>query len=355
MVNIFVIEYEGGRYFVATSDTQAVDYETIDCEWLGDNQPLNIIKRHANCSQDDVDKCTIYHMYHKGIDNVRGGRFTNDQIQVEDLDFIREEFTTIKKYMAIKQKPAQSDIGTFINSISSLFSSNKENKETTEIKEVKEVRFNLPTPTQPINIVRPNINDALLGLNVGGVEFLTCKTVSEYLPRLKEEPENTYIRNNVVYYFYDRDPSYFRDILFWTRYGDVRLTQGNKLHYYMIDMAHFGVNLFELVTPFNKTIVTELPPNNILKNHYCIADNSSLNNIIMGVSHLRGIDIINSKLHEIVTQFGNHVFVRQPGKKTTELKLIDVKNIITNNIFGGLSANNYFIHMEEARMVVYWV
>lgn len=349
MVNIFVIEYEGGRYFVASSDNKVIDYDNVDCPWLGDAKPVGVIKKHANCTLDDVDKCTIYHMYHRDIDKVRGGRFTEDQIREEDLDYIKSEFEKIKSYIEHKNK-SNIDLGKIVTSITSLLPIMKGKEKDKDEK--KRVRF---SETVTETIIPPRINDNLIGINVGGKEFVSSYRMTDVLPLLKIESDDTYTKNNIVYKFFDKDPLYFKDILFWARYGDIKMSPTNVVRYLIKDFIYFGVDPFLLNVPFNKTIIYELPPNNIIKHKFCVANNSLLNS--PANEYLKGVDMMSSsisKIKEHISQFGTYIFLRTPYKKNLEADLDYVADTVAKKILGKGSYYNFYMFREADRMVIFW-
>jgi hypothetical protein len=92
MVTVYVLGCEKGKYYVGTSDK--MEFKMQDhfdvysggewLEWTFLYKPICVIELHHNCDKYDVDKYTFMYMDLYGIDNVRGGSFTEVDLDEQD-------------------------------------------------------------------------------------------------------------------------------------------------------------------------------------------------------------------------------------------------------------------------------
>ena len=85
-VTIYIIKCHQGKYYVGKSRNYeqriVAHFEGSGSEWTKLHKPIEIIETHPNCDDYDEDKYVIKTMKEHGIDNVRGGTFS--QINLDD-------------------------------------------------------------------------------------------------------------------------------------------------------------------------------------------------------------------------------------------------------------------------------
>jgi cellular nucleic acid-binding protein len=91
--NIYVLELWGGRYYVGKTDDPTSRFKQhlngSGTAWTRKYKPLRIIKIYKNASHFDEDKVTKEYMVKYGRDKVRGGSYSNielDDFQNQALD-----------------------------------------------------------------------------------------------------------------------------------------------------------------------------------------------------------------------------------------------------------------------------
>ncbi len=92
LVDIYVLELQGGNYYVGkTNDIQRRYQEHLDGKgsaWTKRFPPIKIVKTISNASVFDEDKVTLEYMEKYGIDEVRGGQYSNVTFTPEQISSI---------------------------------------------------------------------------------------------------------------------------------------------------------------------------------------------------------------------------------------------------------------------------
>lgn len=93
MVFIYILRLKKGKYYVGKTDNPKFRLEkhfnSEGSEWTKKYKPLEILEIKGNCDKYDEDKITKKFMDTYGIDNVRGGSYT--QIELSELQVIALE------------------------------------------------------------------------------------------------------------------------------------------------------------------------------------------------------------------------------------------------------------------------
>jgi hypothetical protein len=96
MSHIHLVRLTGGKYYVGRSTRSAPEYLLKHLngrinEWTIDNPPLQVISSIPSTDYSDLDLYVLEYMLLYGMDNVRGGSYTNTHMEYLDYNFIRSE------------------------------------------------------------------------------------------------------------------------------------------------------------------------------------------------------------------------------------------------------------------------
>lgn len=86
-ISIYLLKLEHGKFYVGK--TTQLNFRLTDhfsgnaCEWTRVHKPLSVLKIIPNCDDFDEDKYTKMAMSQFGIDNVRGGSYSQIQLPYE--------------------------------------------------------------------------------------------------------------------------------------------------------------------------------------------------------------------------------------------------------------------------------
>lgn len=100
MTTIYVLELEQGKYYVGkTNNNRPVDerfeeHKQRGSSWTKMYKPIKTIQEIANADNHDEDKYTKIYMEKYGIDNVRGGSYTQLILSESQIEAIEREFRT---------------------------------------------------------------------------------------------------------------------------------------------------------------------------------------------------------------------------------------------------------------------
>ena len=90
MTNIYILQLEGGKYYIGKSDDVITRYQQHmngnGSAWTRKHKPISLEKTIENASPFDEDKYTKEYMSKYGIENVRGGSY----VQIELSEFHEE-------------------------------------------------------------------------------------------------------------------------------------------------------------------------------------------------------------------------------------------------------------------------
>lgn len=92
MVFIYILELLSNKFFVGKTNKPTIKLDACPtgdgAAWLAQYPPVRILKTISNCDDFDEDKHTIIMMKKYGIDNVRGGSFSNIILDSTHIDII---------------------------------------------------------------------------------------------------------------------------------------------------------------------------------------------------------------------------------------------------------------------------
>jgi len=99
MVFIYILELEGGKYYVGKTDNPSIRISdhcnSYGSEWTKRYEPVRVVEIIPNCDTFDEDKYTKVYMHKYGIDNVRGGSFCMCELSNEMKRFIRSGIDSV--------------------------------------------------------------------------------------------------------------------------------------------------------------------------------------------------------------------------------------------------------------------
>ena len=122
MVFIYVLRLKNDKYYVGKTENPKFRIDTHfkngGCYWTKKYKPCQIIGLFPDCDAFDEDKYTLKYMEKKGIDNVRGGSFSQIKLSEEQLKLISQMITGANNTPEniIKQQ-YQSEINTILEDI----------------------------------------------------------------------------------------------------------------------------------------------------------------------------------------------------------------------------------------------
>lgn len=95
LTNIYILLCENNKYYIGKSKDVIMRYQQhLDGEgssWTKVHKPLKIIKIIENVSPFDEDKYTKEYMAKYGIDNVRGGSYTQENLESSVYETLQNE------------------------------------------------------------------------------------------------------------------------------------------------------------------------------------------------------------------------------------------------------------------------
>lgn len=94
MVSIYILQLENNKYYVGKTNNPdirvASHFDSNGSEWTKIYKPIKVYEIISNCDSYDEDKYTLKYMEQKGIDNVRGGSFSQVELSNEQNKFISQ-------------------------------------------------------------------------------------------------------------------------------------------------------------------------------------------------------------------------------------------------------------------------
>jgi hypothetical protein len=101
MTTVYVLKLEKGKYYVGETRNQKrriiEHFSNNGSVWTKKYKPLEIIETIPDCDRFDEDKYTKMYMQEYGIDNVRGGSYTQMFIGKEQRKLLQKEFQTARR------------------------------------------------------------------------------------------------------------------------------------------------------------------------------------------------------------------------------------------------------------------
>lgn len=97
MVYIYVLECEQNKYYVGKTNNPTVRLEdhknNNGAEWTKIYKPIKVVELIPNCDDFDEDKYFKRYAAKYGIDNVRGGSYSQIKLSNETLNFLQREIS----------------------------------------------------------------------------------------------------------------------------------------------------------------------------------------------------------------------------------------------------------------------
>lgn len=94
MVFIYILQLESNKYYVGKTSNPDVrldsHFNSRGSEWTKKYKPIKVCELIENCDSYDEDKYTLKYMEKKGIENVRGGSFSQVELSTEQITFIEQ-------------------------------------------------------------------------------------------------------------------------------------------------------------------------------------------------------------------------------------------------------------------------
>jgi GIY-YIG catalytic domain/Zinc knuckle len=94
MVFIYILQLEGGKYYVGKTNHPQFRIEnhfhSNGSEWTTKYKPIKVIEMIPNCDDYDEDKYTRIYMDKYGINNVRGGSFVSIILDKSTIDTLKQ-------------------------------------------------------------------------------------------------------------------------------------------------------------------------------------------------------------------------------------------------------------------------
>jgi len=93
--NVYALKLTNGKYYIGKSDN--IEQRLCDhfsghgSAWTREHKPLKIMEVRENVSRFEEDKMTKEYMEKYGIDNVRGGAYTQIELPTETMECLQRE------------------------------------------------------------------------------------------------------------------------------------------------------------------------------------------------------------------------------------------------------------------------
>jgi predicted GIY-YIG superfamily endonuclease len=93
--NVYALKLKNGKYYVGKSDNieQRLQdhFSGSGSAWTREHKPLKVMEVRKNVSRFEEDKMTKEYMEKYGIDNVRGGAYTQIELPEESVECLQRE------------------------------------------------------------------------------------------------------------------------------------------------------------------------------------------------------------------------------------------------------------------------
>lgn len=95
MTNIYILQCQKGKYYIGKSSNpdKRIDqhFQGKGSAWTKKYKPIEVIEIIKNCDQWDEDKYTKIYMSKMGINNVRGGTYSQIKLSSFQIEIIKNE------------------------------------------------------------------------------------------------------------------------------------------------------------------------------------------------------------------------------------------------------------------------
>jgi predicted GIY-YIG superfamily endonuclease len=95
---IYVLKCQDYRYYIGKTSSgkrEMHHFRGNGCAWTRKYPPVEILEKTEMTNEDDEDRKTKKYMREFGIENVRGGSYSQIELQPQQEDLLRREFSTI--------------------------------------------------------------------------------------------------------------------------------------------------------------------------------------------------------------------------------------------------------------------
>ena len=93
--NVYALKLAGGKYYIGKSDNLDKRLEShfagSGAAWTREHPPIKVVETRENVSRFEEDKMTKEYMEKYGIDNVRGGAYTQVELPDESRESLQRE------------------------------------------------------------------------------------------------------------------------------------------------------------------------------------------------------------------------------------------------------------------------
>ena len=94
MVFIYILLLELNKYYIGKTNNPDIrldsHFNSNGSEWTKIYKPIKVYELISNCDSYDEDKYTLKYMEKEGINNVRGGSFSQIELSVEQIKLISQ-------------------------------------------------------------------------------------------------------------------------------------------------------------------------------------------------------------------------------------------------------------------------
>lgn len=94
MINIYILELTNSKYYIGRTTNTAMRIEdhfnNKGCEYTKKYKPIKVIEMYKDCDVYDEDKYVLKYMAKYGIDNVRGGSFSQIELDENEIEIINK-------------------------------------------------------------------------------------------------------------------------------------------------------------------------------------------------------------------------------------------------------------------------
>ena len=96
MISIYILRLDGDKYYIGGSNFPDYSIENHfngkGVHWTMKYEPLNVVEIVQGRKNEDIDKYTLEYMNRYGINNVRGGTFSNVILTNYQMNIINQLF-----------------------------------------------------------------------------------------------------------------------------------------------------------------------------------------------------------------------------------------------------------------------
>ncbi len=94
MVFIYILQLELNKYYIGKTNNPDIrldsHFNSNGSEWTKIYKPIKVYELISDCDNYDEDKYTLKYMEKEGIDNVRGGSFSQVELSDEQIKLINQ-------------------------------------------------------------------------------------------------------------------------------------------------------------------------------------------------------------------------------------------------------------------------